>query len=120
MRGMVRVGLWVAAAGSLACTLYTGRHNTSLLLVVLFAIWVLTPFAGLAWINRIGDSARRDIAAAIRASSLVVCISSLAIYVAIAAIRPVHHTAFAFLVVPAISWLTILTMWVAARVALKR
>jgi hypothetical protein len=120
MRGIVRVGLWVAAAGSLACTLYTGRHNSSLLLVALFAIWVLTPFAGLAWINRLADSARRDIAAAIGASSLVVCISSLAIYVAIAASRPGHHTAFAFLVVPATSWLTILTMWVASRITQRR
>jgi hypothetical protein len=120
MRGMVRVGLWIAAAGSLACTLYTGRHNSSLLLVAMFAIWVLTPFAGLAWINQVADGARRDIDAAIRASSLVVCISSLAIYVAIAAIPPGHHTAFAFLVVPATSWLAILTMWVASRVAQRR
>jgi hypothetical protein len=117
---MVRVGLWVAAAGSLACTLYTGRHNSSLLLVALFAIWVLTPFAGLAWINRVADRAPRDIAGAIRASSLVIFISSLAIYVAMAASRPGHHTAFAFLVVPATSWLTILTMWVASRLVRRR
>jgi hypothetical protein len=40
--------------------------------------------------------------------------------VAIAAIPPGHHTAFAFLVVPATSWLAILTMWVASRVAQRR
>lgn len=119
MRAIVRVGVWVAAAGSLACSLYTGRHNSSLLLVALFAVWVLSPFAGLLWIGRIADRAPRDVASAIRASSLVICISSLVLYVAVAASRPGHHTAFAFLVTPASSWLAILTMRLAARLVRK-
>jgi hypothetical protein len=120
MRGTVRAGLWVAAAGSVACTVYTGRHNSSILLMALFAVWVLTPFAGLSWINRLADRAPRDVAGAIRASSLVICISSLVLYVAVAASHLGHETAFAFLVVPATSWLAILTMWVASRLARKR
>ena len=120
LRMLARAGVWIAAAGSLACTLYAGRHNKSMVLDALFAAWVLSPFAGLGWLHRVADRAPRDIAAALRASSLVICISSLAIYVAIAASRPGHHTAFAFLVVPTTSWLTILTMWIAPRLARKR
>lgn len=110
----------IGGVGSLASTLYAGRHNKSIVLDALFAAWVLSPFAGLLWMNQTSDRAPRDIAAAIWASTLVICISSLALYVAVAAISPEHHTAFAFLVVPACSWLTILTMWMAPRLMRKR
>lgn len=120
MRQIVRVGVWIAAAGSLACTLYTGRHNSSVLLIVLFAVWVFSPFVGLAWVNRIAESGPRDLAAAIRASSLVICVSSLILYAAVGASRATHHTAAAFLLVPASSWLAVLTMWLAPRLMRKR
>jgi hypothetical protein len=120
MRQIVRVGVWVAAAGSLLCTLYVGRNNGSMLLKTLFAVWVFSPFIGLTWIDRIAERSRRDVAAAMRASSLVICIASLLLYVAVAASHPGHHTAFAFLVVPASSWLAILTMRVAPRLMRKR
>ena len=120
MRGIVRAGVWIAAVGSLACTVYTGRHNSSVLLDILFAVWVVTPYVGLVWMNRLPDRSARDLAAAIRASSLVLCLASLGLYVAVAASPPGHHTAFAFLVVPATSWVTILTMWLAPRLLRKR
>lgn len=120
LRAIVGAGLWIAAAGSLACTLYVGHHNASVLLVLLSAGWVLSPFAGLVWINRVADRGPREIAAAIRASSLVICIASLALYVAVAASRHGHHRAFVFLVLPATSWVTILTMWIAPRLMRRR
>ena len=120
MQGIVRAGVWIAAAGSLACTLYAGHHNASVLLLLLSAGWVLSPFAGLVSVNRTADRGPRDIAAAIRASSLVICIASLALYVAVAASRHGHHRAFAFVVLPATSWVTILTMWIAPRLMRSR
>lgn len=120
MRALARSGIWIAAAGSLACAIYTGRHNSSVLLIVLFAVWVLSPFVGLAWIDRFAETLPRDMASAIRASALVICISSLVLYVAIAASHLGHHAAFPFLVTPASSWLAILTMRIAPRLARKR
>ena len=120
MRALLRMGVWVAAAGSLACTIYTGRHNSSVLLIALFAVWVLSPFAGLWWMDRFAETTPQDMASAIRASALVICLSSLVLYVAMAASGPGHQATFAFLVTPASSWLAILTMRVATRFARKR
>lgn len=120
LRAIVRSGVWIAAAGSLACTLYAGRHNKSVLLVVLFAVWVLSPFAGLIGSERAAEHSPSGIANAMRASALIIAIFSLGIYVAVAASPPEHHTAFPFLAVPAVSWLAIVPMVIAARLAARR
>ena len=120
LRGMVRAGLWIAAAGSLACTAYAGRLNKSFLLVALFVAWVLSPFGGLAWAERTADKLPGGMASAMRASALVISICSLGIYVAVAASQPGHHNAFPFLAVPAASWLAIVGMLLAARIPIKR
>jgi hypothetical protein len=120
LRAMVRAGLWIAGAGSLACTLYTGRHNPSVLLMALFAVWVVSPFGGLAWAEREADRAPSGMAAAMRASILAISICSLGLYIAVAAGPQGRHTAFAFLAVPTVSWLATLPMVIAARVASRR
>jgi hypothetical protein len=120
LRGMVRAGLLMAAAGSVACTVYAGRHNKSFLLVGLFAVWVLSPFGGLAWAERAADKLPNGMASAMRASALVISICSLCIYVAVAASPPGHHNAFPFLAVPGASWLAILPMLIVPRIAAKR
>ncbi|HEY2856866.1 MAG TPA: hypothetical protein VGJ21_00445 [Terracidiphilus sp.] len=120
MRGILRVGVWVAAAVSLGCTLYAGRHNSSVFLMGLFGVWVLSPFFGIVWMDRVSERSPRDLAAAARASSIVICITSLGLYVTVAAIPAGRHTAFAFLVVPACSWLAIVSMLIASRLARRR
>ena len=47
MRAVALVAVVVEAAGSIGSMLYVGRHNPSRMLLVLFAIWVLSPFVGL-------------------------------------------------------------------------
>jgi hypothetical protein len=115
LRVMVRAGLWIGAVGSLGFTLYAGRHNGSILLIVLFAAWVLSPFAGLWLAERSAERAPAGIAASMRASALVIMVFSLGIYGAAAMEAPSHHTAFAFLAVPAASWLAIVPLLLAAR-----
>jgi|SRR5215469_1694834 len=39
----------VRAAGSVAFMSYMGHHQRSLILTVLFTVWVLSPFAALLW-----------------------------------------------------------------------
>jgi len=51
LRTIAVVVVLAGAVGSLGLTLYTGRHNKSVLLIVLFFIWVLSPFIGLLVAN---------------------------------------------------------------------
>ena len=44
LRTIAVVVVLAGAVGSLAMTLYAGQKNNSVLLVLLFAIWVLSPF----------------------------------------------------------------------------
>jgi len=81
------------AAGALASTLYTGRHNPSWLLVGLFVVWVLAPYVAVAFYMM-----RRPAALA-----LAVSVGSLLVYV-YAAIGPGAHGAFLYLIVPAGCW----------------
>jgi hypothetical protein len=120
LRSITRAGLWIGAAGSLAFTLYAGRSNNSALLVILFAIWVLLPFAGLWATERVADRSPTGIGSAMRASALVIMICSLAIYGVVALSGPSHHKAFAFLAVPGASWLAILPLLIAPRFAQRR
>jgi hypothetical protein len=114
---MTRAGLWIGALGSVAFTIYTGRHNSSVLLICLFVLWVLSPFAGLVIALRSADAARAGIGSAVRASALVIILCSLGLYGTVAMSTPGHHTAFAFLAVPGASWLAILPMLLAVRLA---
>lgn len=119
LRGIVRAGLWIGAAGSLAFTIYAGRHNSSVLLIGMFAVWVLLPYAGLWLAERSAERAPAGMASAMRASALVVMVCSLGIYGAAAMQGPSHEATFAFLAVPAASWLGIAPLLVAQRLVKK-
>ncbi len=120
LRAMVRAGLWIGAVGSLCFTIYAGRHNASVLLRALFAVWVLSPFAGLWLAERNAERVPTGIASSMRGSSLVIMVCSLGIYGAAAMQGPSHHTAFAFLAVPAASWLAIVPLLIASRFVARR
>lgn len=120
LRSMVRAGLWIGAAGSLGFTIYTGRHNNSILLMAMFAVWVLSPFAGLWLAERTAERTAPGMASAMRASALVIMVCSLGIYGAQAMRGPSHHAAFAFLAVPAASWFAIAPLLIAPWFAARR
>ena len=120
LRAMVRAGLWIGAVGSLGFTLYAGRHNSSILLIVLFAVWVVSPFAGLWLAERSAERVPAGIVASMRGSALVIMVCSLGIYGAAAMQGPSHHTTFAFLAVPAASWLAIVPLLIASRMVARR
>jgi len=74
--------LWVAAAGSVACTVYAGHRNASRILILMFVVWVLAPFAALAWARRRSRSSRRPPGgqSALDWLALAVSLGSLALY----------------------------------------
>ncbi len=115
LQRIARPILILGAVAALALTLYTGRNNHSVLLVAMFAVWVLSPFAGFLFAARLAQRTRRGIAAVIPASAIIVTICSVAIYAAIAFSPHRPTTAFAFLAVPAASWLALGPLLIAAR-----
>jgi hypothetical protein len=119
LRSAALYARWLGAAASLAFTLYAGRHNRSVLLVALFAGWVLLPYLGLIAADCSAARARRDIASAIHASAVLLALVPPAIYGVVSILAPGHTATFAFLLVPAAVWLGIATLLIAARLQHK-
>lgn len=114
------VVLVLAALASLGFTLYTGRHNSSLLLVAMFAIWVLSPFVGFFAVFHLAESHPPGIRKAMHTGAIVIALSSVVVYAAVTIGANPMHTAFPFLAVPAASWLGIVPLMVAVRFARRR
>jgi hypothetical protein len=107
LRAAATVALVAGAAGSVALTLYTGRHNASWLLPAMFAAWVLSPFAALAWAALRSCRWAALTSAALHWVTLAAALGSLALY-ARAAMGPTGIRATrVFLVVPPASLLLI-------------
>ncbi len=95
--------LLVGAVGAVALTLYTGRRNPSWLLMVLFAFWVLSPFAALQLANVASKRYSFHPRAALYAVMLVVALGTLAVYGYVAFGPPRQKTAAVFVVTPPVS-----------------
>ena len=119
-RSLALAAIILGAAGSVGLMLRVGHRNPSVLLTVLFTIWVLSPFAGFV----VADSLSARWSAATRATlhgvMLLLTAASLAIYGRIAFGAPVLRPAFAFLVVPLGSWLLMAVAVTAAALAARR
>lgn len=96
---------FACAAGSLWLMLRAGHNNGRILpLVILFAMWVLSPFLALVWAH--GSSGKWPLGrrVALELTMPLVALGSLAVY-AINAMHPISSRgAFVFLVVPAAGW----------------
>ncbi|HXP61766.1 MAG TPA: hypothetical protein VN829_14825, partial [Dongiaceae bacterium] len=92
--------------GSLGLTLWAGRHNPSRLLLVLFALWVLSPFMALAVVNVVSKSWSVVSRATLHSVTLVLTLVSFAVYGGVH-LRSATPNAFVFVVVPPISCLLI-------------
>jgi hypothetical protein len=112
MRSVTGVLVLLCALGSVAFTLYAGQHNRSIVLVVMFALWVGLPFVGIVGVLRRGDRGSRRTT---RTTALILSFASLAIY-AMFALHPLGHRAAApFLVVPLASWIVLGVLHLRAR-----
>jgi hypothetical protein len=82
----------VVAAG---LTLYAGRHNASVLLPLIFVVWVIAPFVAIVTLNLQ------------HVAMVVVTLLSLGIYGVVAFGLIQAKIGSVFLVVPLASWVTI-------------
>jgi hypothetical protein len=104
LRAVAVIALVVGATGSLGFMFRAGRHTPRLLLV-LFTIWVLSPFVALLWANMVSKRWSVVTRATLYCATLIITLGSLAIYAELVDLRPPGSAnAFLFVVVPPASW----------------
>ena len=101
------IAVLAGAVGSVGLMRHAGRNNPSRLLLVLFALWVLSPFIALILANMVSKRWSVLTRATLYSVMLVLAVSSLVIYGVVALGPPRPKTAFVFVVVPPASWLLI-------------
>ena len=94
-----------AAGGSAGAVLWVGRHNPSSVLLLLFALWVVSPFIGLQLADMFSKRWSVRTQATFHSVTLALALASLAVYWYVALTPPTPTPAFVFLVVPLASWL---------------
>ena len=107
LRGASSAAVVGGAAGSVGLVLDAGRRNPSWPLMALFTIWVVSPFAILAWAHFASKPRSIFRRRALNWVTPVIALSSLAIYEDVAVGHPRVKAAPYFLMVPAASWLLI-------------
>jgi hypothetical protein len=107
LRGAAVIAAPVGAAGCVGLTLWSGRRNESRILLVLFALWVLSPFMAVALANVVSKSWSVVSRATLDGVTLVLTLVSLAMYGDVHLRPAAKPNAFVFIVVPAASWLII-------------
>jgi hypothetical protein len=104
LRAVALVAVVAGAAGSVALMLVAGRRTPRLLLV-LFVIWVLSPFTALAWAGVVSKRWSVPARVTLYCVALVLTLGSLAIYGGLVSPPAGSARAFVFVAVPPIFWL---------------
>lgn len=120
LRAVALIAALAGAAGSFGLMLRVGRRNPSLILLVLFAVWVLSPFVALLWANVVSKWWPVLTRTTLYTVTLVIALASLAIYGRVAFGPPRAQPAAAFLMVPLASWLLVAFVVLASRRLSKR
>jgi hypothetical protein len=115
LRTAALIAALVGSAGSVALTLFAGRHNNSRILPLLFTFWVLSPFVLLIVAHLFSKRWPVVTRTALYGVMLVVTLGSLVIYARVALRPPKAQAASAFVIVPPASWaLTAIVVAIAA------
>jgi hypothetical protein len=121
LRTVARFAVVAGAVGSLGFMLRAGRRTPRLLLV-LFVIWVLSPFAALAWASMVSKRWSILAQATLYCVTLVLTLGSLAIYGGLVVPPAASPAAFVFVLVPPVSWVLLATVvpiaaWISRRLS---
>jgi len=104
LRAVALIAVVAGAVGSVGLMLHAGKRTPRLLLV-LFTIWVLSPFVALAWANVVSKRWSVLTRATLYGVTLVLTLGSLAIYGDVVVVAPPGApNAFVFVVVAPGSW----------------
>jgi len=103
LRRAAMTALAAGAAGSLGFMLHAGRRTGAPILLPIFAIWVLSPFAALAAADARAKRWPLPARTTLYWTTLVVAVASLAIY-GVADLGPLTRKTPVFVAVPPLSW----------------
>jgi hypothetical protein len=93
-------GVAIGAATSLALMLRAGRHQRSIVLILLFAVWVLSPFVALVYAHLNSKQWLTSARTMLYGLTVAVVFTCPAIYADVAFGRTTLKVGFVFLVVP--------------------
>jgi hypothetical protein len=96
----------IGAVGSVGLVLRAGR-TTPRVVLVLMVIWVLAPFAALAWANIVAKGWSVLTQTTLYGVTLVVTVGALASYGSVIVPPAGSPRGFMFVIVPGLSWLLI-------------
>jgi hypothetical protein len=117
----LRPGALIAAlaggSGSFALMIRAGRHQNSKILIILFTIWVLSPFVALVLANGLSKGWPVRARVTLYSVTVVLALGSLATYGYRAWRPPKAQAAFVFIVIPLASWLLIAIVATAAHLS---
>jgi hypothetical protein len=109
----------VGAIISLYFMFNAGRNQPSVLLIILFTLWVLSPFVGLLLLNNISKRWIVSVRETLYWLAIIMTILSVASYSG--TFNPFQtKAAFMFLVIPFVSWVIIAISFFIARRVSKR
>ena len=106
LRAVARVALLAGAAGSVLLMMRAGARQRSVLLILLFTGWVVSPFIALAVANVRASRWQPITRTALYGAMIGVSFISLSVY-ALHAFIPGMKAGFIYLVVPAACWVLI-------------
>ena len=106
LRSLARVALAAGAVGSVLLLRRAGARQPSIVLILLFTGWVLSPFLALALANVRSAHWQPATRAAVYGAMLGVSFISLAVYT-LQALLPGLKAGFIYLVVPGACWVLI-------------
>jgi hypothetical protein len=101
------VSVTLGAGGSLAFMFRVGRHNPSAILMILFTLWVVAPFAAMVLALLLFKKWSVGSRAWFHFFTIIVALGSSGIYGDVAFGTPRPQPAFMFLVVPFVSLIVI-------------
>lgn len=125
LRTAAVTAMLAGAGGSLGLMLYAGRHQNSRILLLLFAVWVLSPFVAAVMADAVSKRLPILARATMNVVMLVLTLGSLAIYWLVAFGHIKAKIGFIFLVVPLTSLLLIavavlIAWWISVRPSTSR
>lgn len=105
-----RLAIIIGAAGGLVSMFIVGHRQRSVLLIVLFATWVLSPFVALALAHVRTKGWHSTSRTMVQYAAILISLGALATYVYVIA-RPLKsQPASTFLIVPFVSWVAMVVV----------
>ena len=110
LRTVALIAAVAGAAGSVVLMLRTGSRNQSSVLMLMFAVWVLSPFVALALAEVKSTGWSSATRTTIHVLMLLFAVTSLSVYLGLVAMPAASKPAFPYLMVPLVCWLLIVTV----------